>query len=124
MMRCRDFLITGDITVQAFDLIVIGSGTVGSVLASTCRSAGWTVAVVDSLPFGTERNVPEPGFEWFNHSIAPNPEVDKTYRVQIGNTQCTHPYQSSILNISAMSFGALSAAADLECGSNNFCRWR
>jgi glutathione reductase (NADPH) len=38
--------------MQAFDLIVIGSGTVGSVVASTCRSAGWTVAVVDSLPFG------------------------------------------------------------------------
>jgi glutathione reductase (NADPH) len=52
MMRCRDFLITGDITVQTFDLIVIGSGTVGSIVASTCRSAGWTVAVVDSLPFG------------------------------------------------------------------------
>jgi len=38
--------------MQAFDLIVIGSGTVGSVVASTCRSAGWTVAMVDSLPFG------------------------------------------------------------------------
>ena len=38
--------------MQAFDLIVIGSGTAGSVVASTCRSAGWTVAVVDSLPFG------------------------------------------------------------------------
>ena len=38
--------------MQAFDLIVIGSGTVGYEVASTCRSAGWTVAVVDSLPFG------------------------------------------------------------------------
>lgn len=38
--------------MQAFDLIVIGSGTVGSIVASKCRSAGWTVAVVDSLPFG------------------------------------------------------------------------
>jgi len=38
--------------MQAFDLIVIGSGTVGSTVASACRSAGWTVAVVDSLPFG------------------------------------------------------------------------
>lgn len=38
--------------MQAFDLIVIGSGTVGSAVVSTCRSAGWTVAAVDSLPFG------------------------------------------------------------------------
>ncbi|MHB1331982.1 MAG: dihydrolipoyl dehydrogenase family protein [Sulfuriferula sp.] len=38
--------------MQSFDLIVIGSGTVGSTVASTCRSAGWTVAVIDSLPLG------------------------------------------------------------------------
>ena len=38
--------------MRAFDLIVIGSGTTGSTVASTCRSAGWSVAVVDSLPFG------------------------------------------------------------------------
>src|SRR5882724_10502204 len=37
---------------QRFDVVVIGSGTAGSTLASTCRSAGWSVAVVDSLPFG------------------------------------------------------------------------
>lgn len=38
--------------MQAFDLVVIGSGTAGSIAASACRSAGWTVAVADSLPFG------------------------------------------------------------------------
>src|SRR5579884_879799 len=37
---------------QRLDLIVIGSGTAGSTVASTCRSAGWSVAVVDSRPFG------------------------------------------------------------------------
>src|SRR5579884_1942512 len=37
---------------QRLDLIVIGSGTAGSTVASTCRSAGWSVAVVDSMPFG------------------------------------------------------------------------
>ena len=37
---------------QRFDVIVIGSGTAGSTVASMCRSAGWSVAVVDSLPFG------------------------------------------------------------------------
>ena len=37
---------------QRFDVVVIGSGTAGSTVATTCRSAGWSVAVVDSLPFG------------------------------------------------------------------------
>ena len=35
-----------------FDLVVIGSGTAGSTVASQCRAAGWSVAVIDSLPFG------------------------------------------------------------------------
>jgi glutathione reductase (NADPH) len=35
-----------------FDLLVVGSGTAGSTVASKCRTAGWTVAVIDSLPFG------------------------------------------------------------------------
>ena len=38
--------------MQDFDLIVIGSGAAGSGVASTCRSAGWSVAVIDSHPFG------------------------------------------------------------------------
>lgn len=35
-----------------YDLVVIGTGTAASVAASRCRSAGWSVAVVDHLPFG------------------------------------------------------------------------
>ncbi|MGH9974233.1 MAG: FAD-dependent oxidoreductase [Nitrososphaeraceae archaeon] len=35
-----------------FDLIVIGTGTAASTAAYKCRSAGWKVAVIDSLPFG------------------------------------------------------------------------
>ena len=37
---------------QNFDLIVIGTGTAGSVAAKQCRSAGWNVAIIDCLPFG------------------------------------------------------------------------
>lgn len=37
---------------QTFDLIVIGTGTAASTIASACRKAGWSVAIVDSLPFG------------------------------------------------------------------------
>src|SRR5581483_11307850 len=37
---------------KAFDLVVIGTGSAGSTVASRCRSAGWQVAIVDSRPFG------------------------------------------------------------------------
>jgi glutathione reductase (NADPH) len=37
---------------QKFDLIVIGTGTAGSIIAKKCRSAGWSVAIIDSRPFG------------------------------------------------------------------------
>lgn len=37
---------------QKFDLIVIGTGTAGSIIAKECRSAGWSVAIIDSRPFG------------------------------------------------------------------------
>ena len=35
-----------------FDLVVRGTGTAGSAAASQCRAAGWSVAIVDSRPFG------------------------------------------------------------------------
>ena len=37
---------------ETFDLVVIGTGSAASSVASRCRRAGWTVAVVDSRPFG------------------------------------------------------------------------
>jgi glutathione reductase (NADPH) len=36
---------------RGFDLVVVGTGITSGV-ASRCREAGWTVAVVDSRPFG------------------------------------------------------------------------
>jgi len=38
--------------MKLYDLIVIGTGTAGQVVASHCREAGWTVAIIDSRPFG------------------------------------------------------------------------
>jgi glutathione reductase (NADPH) len=38
---------------QTFDLIVIGSDIAASTTALECSSAGWRVAVIDSLPFGS-----------------------------------------------------------------------
>ncbi len=66
---------------------------------------------VDSLPFGTERDVTADGYEWLNHSITPLATDKVQRRITIGNAQCQQPYSASLLNISAMSFGALSAAA-------------
>ncbi len=38
--------------LRSYDLIVIGTGAAASAVASRCRGAGWTVAVIDSHPFG------------------------------------------------------------------------
>ena len=57
-------------------------------------------------------NVYENGYEFISHSTRPMPETDPNlYRISIGNEQCAKPYSSSVLNISAMSFGSLSANA-------------
>jgi glutathione reductase (NADPH) len=37
---------------QPYDLVVIGTGSAAGIAASRCRAAGWTVAVIDSRPFG------------------------------------------------------------------------
>lgn len=63
-------------------------------------------------PFGTLMDVYANGYEFIGHSSRPMPESDPTqFRITIGNEQCKKPYSSSILNISAMSFGSLSANA-------------
>ncbi|MBT8145465.1 MAG: FMN-binding glutamate synthase family protein, partial [Gammaproteobacteria bacterium] len=65
----------------------------------------------DTLPFGTQRDILEQGYRSLNHSISVT-EVKKEHgRITIGGPQCTRPYSSSRLNISGMSFGAISANA-------------
>ena len=66
---------------------------------------------LDKRPFGTQLDVNAPAFEWLNHSIAPMPVTEGDLRLAIGGPDCARPYDASILNISAMSFGALSANA-------------
>lgn len=65
----------------------------------------------DTHPFGTERNTDEDSYHWLSHSIAPSENPDREPRVTVGNEQTSKPYSASVLNISAMSFGALSANA-------------
>jgi len=38
--------------LQKFDLIAIGTGAAASAAAFKCRKAGWSVAIIDSRPFG------------------------------------------------------------------------
>ena len=68
-------------------------------------------ATMDVHPFGTELDVYEEDYEWVAHSIAARKVEPKGFRVDVGGPQCTKPYSVSVLNISAMSFGALGANA-------------
>ncbi len=62
-------------------------------------------------PFGTERNVYALGYEFLRHSIRARFADDLDPRVRLGGPDCTQPYDIAMLNVSAMSFGALSANA-------------
>lgn len=68
---------------------------------------------IDTTPFGTQLNVYAEGYEWMSHSIVPKDfhSINHHPRVLIGNRDCKQPYEASILNISAMSFGSLSGNA-------------
>ncbi len=74
----------------------------------------------DKRPFGTLLDVAAVGYEWVNHSLAPTRLTSHDFRIGIGELPdgtpkdgCSQPYQASVFNISAMSFGALSANAIL-----------
>ena len=66
---------------------------------------------LDKKPFGTQGDVYAEGHEWMLHSIKPTPLAKDLFRIQIGGPHCSQPYSASVLNISAMSYGALSANA-------------
>ncbi len=65
---------------------------------------------IDKRPFGTMLDVYAPQFEWLHHSIAPQPAAPLSdLRVTVGTGP--RAYSASLLNISALSYGALSANA-------------
>ncbi len=66
----------------------------------------------DKRPFGTQLDVSAVGYEWINHSLQPTVLKTHDFRLAIGATRA-QPYSASLFNISAMSFGALSANAIL-----------
>jgi len=65
----------------------------------------------DLNPFGSERRMDEEGYHWVSHTIAPATAPETDPRVTVGNEQTKRPYDASVMNISAMSFGALSPKA-------------
>ena len=73
----------------------------------------------DTRPFGTQLDLYEVGYQWINHSIKAIPfsKVDLHPRVKIGSSQCEKPYEASLYNISAMSYGSLSKNAILALNS-------
>ena len=68
---------------------------------------------LDTLPFGTQKDVYEVGYEWVKHSMKPTTVNPDLLRVTIGGKDCKQPYDASLFNIAAMSFGSLSKNAVL-----------
>jgi glutamate synthase domain-containing protein 2 len=67
-------------------------------------------SVNDTRPFGTLQDVYGADYEWINHSLQPTHPASSNFRVVIGENS-VQPYSASVFNISAMSFGSLSANA-------------
>lgn len=65
----------------------------------------------DTIPFGTERDISSVGYTWALHSMAPKHASEVEPRIVVGGPDCKKPYNASRMNISAMSFGSLSAKA-------------
>lgn len=66
---------------------------------------------VDVRPYGTQMNSYAPDYEWVNHSMMSRYLHEYDFRTTIGEGRCAKPYSASLLNVSAMSFGALSGHA-------------
>ena len=73
----------------------------------------------DKRPFGTQLDVGKNGYEWINHSMSPSKIASHDFRITIG-PDTAQPYKASVFNISAMSFGALSANAILALNSGAY----
>jgi glutamate synthase domain-containing protein 2 len=69
--------------------------------------------ILDKRPLGSQLSMYNEGFEWINHSLRPVSLTNSDFRILIGK-HCARPYNASVFNISAMSFGSLSANAILS----------
>lgn len=67
--------------------------------------------VLETQPFGSQRDFYRTGYSWAGHSLRPTELPTDEPRVLIGGNLCSRPYSASLLNISAMSYGAISPNA-------------
>ncbi len=117
----RNFPIVGHLRFVIEDLHVliqqyfIEGSTEGTPFSRDQRSLVYQRAARerDTVPFGTQQDVYEVGYEWINHSLAPLHLAMQDLRMTVGGLECRQPYSASLLNISAMSFGSLSKNAVL-----------
>jgi glutamate synthase domain-containing protein 2 len=66
---------------------------------------------LDKRPFGSQLDIYSDGFEWITHSISAKRPGEAEFRITVGGPDCNQPYSTSVYNISAMSFGAISSNA-------------
>lgn len=91
----------------------VESDTDGTPFSRDQRSLVYQRAkdVLQENPFGTELDLNAIGCEWLAHSLGSHEPNSEQFRVEIGGPGCSRPYSMSLFNVSAMSFGALSANA-------------
>lgn len=91
----------------------IESDTDGKPLNKNQRTYVYSRAKLenDNHPFGTEHDLQGESMEWTAHSIYTTEKLEIAPRVKIGGKECTQPYEASLLNVSAMSYGSLSGKA-------------
>jgi glutamate synthase domain-containing protein 2 len=115
----RNFPVLGHIRYM-FELIspeihqyFIENDTEGKPIDRNHRSYIYSRAKLENQthPFGTQLDVEEERYKWMKHSIYPAKLKDSPPRFTIGGPDCKKPYSSSLLNVSAMSYGALSSNA-------------
>lgn len=91
----------------------IESDTDGVPFPREIRSVAYQRAknVRDTVPFGTQHDVYAAGHEWMNHSLLAAAPPEEEHRIEVGSPDCSQPYSMALLNVGAMSYGALSGAA-------------
>jgi glutamate synthase domain-containing protein 2 len=117
----RNFPIVGRFRWWAEDLrpkiyqYFVESNTEGKPIPRNLRSVVYARAKkeVSTNPFGTQRDTTEEGYEWMSHSLDTGDPRDcpTCFFHTVGTDQCDQPYNASVFNISAMSYGSLSDRA-------------
>ena len=91
----------------------IESNTDGTPFNREQRSVAYQRAKreLSTLPFGTQGDLYRVGYEWIDHSLSATHPEGEPPRIRIGGSDCDKPYEAALLNVSAMSYGSLSAPA-------------